>query len=357
MSVDKTTISNLATASSTAGVLPTLRQTFNNTQNWTVPSGVKAIVVALAGGGGGGGFAANNNTTNGGGGAGGGGICMKTIPVTPGATVAVTIGAAGTGGSGTNTPADGNAGAASTVVIGDLTFTANGGNSGKGSTGASGTSGTASYSSTGGALPVVDTNFIFELAPVAGAINSTFSYYNTTKGFNTTVNIASGIFELTAHLPLDSMAPLSGNNNTSNLVYADSTNYRPMLSGGGGSGARYSESTNVGTATTDSVGGNGSVYTVGKDASGALTGGGGGGGSASYPGGKGGGGHGGIGGGGGNTLSRGGGGGGGLTSAGTANATSAGGAGGTGGGGGGGGMQASTGSGGAGGAGACLIYY
>lgn len=74
-------------------------QTFNSTGTFTVPAGVTSVNVQVWGGGGAGG---GNTTTNDGGGGGGGGAYSATngIAVTPGASLTVTVGAAGTGGTG-----------------------------------------------------------------------------------------------------------------------------------------------------------------------------------------------------------------------------------------------------------------
>lgn len=77
---------------------PTLRQTFNTTQNWTVPDGVYGIWVHLAGGGAGGNSRTTTQAVNGTGGSGGNGTFAYT-PVTPGSTVGITIGAGGNGGT------------------------------------------------------------------------------------------------------------------------------------------------------------------------------------------------------------------------------------------------------------------
>lgn len=91
---------------------------------FTIPTGVTGVVVTLFGGGGAGGGATAANVGSGGG---SGGYAVKTLTgLTPGNTIAVTVGAGGTGVSG----AAGNAGAASTIASGTQTITtvtANGG--------------------------------------------------------------------------------------------------------------------------------------------------------------------------------------------------------------------------------------
>lgn len=65
------------------------------TQNWTVPKGVKTVVVRIFGGGGGGG-----NNVNGGGGGAGGSMAYQEISVTPEQVIPVTIATASSGNGG-----------------------------------------------------------------------------------------------------------------------------------------------------------------------------------------------------------------------------------------------------------------
>lgn len=97
MSVDKSRNILPFDASIPISAPPSLKQTFNNTQNWTVPSGVNGIWVHLVGGGGGGTARINSNQINGTGGA-GGNATIGFTPVTPGETIGITIGAGGSGG-------------------------------------------------------------------------------------------------------------------------------------------------------------------------------------------------------------------------------------------------------------------
>lgn len=74
-------------------------ETFTATTTWTAPSGVTSVTVEVWGGGGGGG--GMNATSDGGGGGGGGAYSKKnSVAVTPGNGYTVTIGGAGTGGTG-----------------------------------------------------------------------------------------------------------------------------------------------------------------------------------------------------------------------------------------------------------------
>jgi hypothetical protein len=78
------------------GLFPRNGQVFASSGTFTVPAGVTEVLVELVGGGGGGGGSA---ATNCGGGGGGGGYARKVVTgLTPGATVAVTVGAGGSVG-------------------------------------------------------------------------------------------------------------------------------------------------------------------------------------------------------------------------------------------------------------------
>jgi hypothetical protein len=93
MAIDRTTSITPVLDTGTQYTSPTLRQTITTSSNWTVPSGITQAFVVVAGGGGGGGA---TSTTSGGGGS-GGTVWMGQIPLTPGDTFAVTIGAGGIG--------------------------------------------------------------------------------------------------------------------------------------------------------------------------------------------------------------------------------------------------------------------
>lgn len=74
-------------------------QTITSSTNWVAPTGVNAVrVMLVAGGGAGGGFTSYNGWAGvgGAGGGGGGAVLIRTLPVTPGTTYAVNIGAGGT---------------------------------------------------------------------------------------------------------------------------------------------------------------------------------------------------------------------------------------------------------------------
>lgn len=99
---------------------------FTSSGTFNVPSTVSVVWVTAVGAGGGGGGAGGNTYNAGGGGGGAGELYLDyKVAVTPGASITVTIGAAGTGGTGGNNGTDG----------GDTTFgsllTAEGGGGGK----------------------------------------------------------------------------------------------------------------------------------------------------------------------------------------------------------------------------------
>lgn len=139
-----TPVLGVATATSVGG-LTISKQIFTGNGTFTVPTGVLSAKFTIVGGGGGGGGA---SAVNNGGGGGGGGVAIKWLTgLTPGNTIAVTIGTGGTGVSAAN----GNAGNNSTIASGTQTITtvtAIGGGGGF----------TGSASSAGGAGAAVSTN-------------------------------------------------------------------------------------------------------------------------------------------------------------------------------------------------------
>lgn len=84
-------------------------QTFTSNDVFTVPAGINYVQVEMAGGGGGGGGRLLGDTPGCGGG-GGGGYLKAVIPVSPGESITVTVGAGGAAGSTVVTPSGGGYG-------------------------------------------------------------------------------------------------------------------------------------------------------------------------------------------------------------------------------------------------------
>lgn len=364
MSLSKTQIISNANVLGGGNTVPNLRQTFNNTQNWTVPTGVNGIVFVIAGGGGSGGTS-SSGTNYGGGGGSAGAVGVKAVGVTPGTTVSVTIGAGGTAVN--TTVSSGVNGGSSTIDIGNIRYTAGGGrggNPGNNNNGANIVSPlnfTIENKTAGtlGSAPEPLTNFVLEM-PMDSLLCSTrtgntlsdqsISFY---KGSILT-NVLS-VPNTVSGNNVGNMNPFTGPNTnlllggpiTGNIPNSSTTRF----AGQGGQSGNYSNN------EFGAQSGAGGATLAPRDGAPGLAGGGGGAnGLVGGPAGAGGGGAGGFGGAESNTATRGGGGGGGLTGAGGTNNTGAGGNGGTGGGGGG-GAASTTAASGAGGAGAVLIYY
>ena len=141
-------------SSTTTAVAVTLnRQVFYSGASWTAPAGVIQATVTGVGGGGGGGGGGTSAGYGGGGGGGAGASIRRTLPINPGVTYAVDIGAFGAGG------AAGSAG----VAGGNTTFgsllQANGGDGGSTTAvaagGAGGLGGNGSLNGIGGGYTTV----------------------------------------------------------------------------------------------------------------------------------------------------------------------------------------------------------
>ena len=104
---------------------------FTSSGTFAVPAGVTAIHAYIFGGGGGG---SAGTAVNGGY---GGFMFKRDIAVTPSTNISITVGAGGTASNTTN----GNAGTASSFVVGSTTYVANGGNAGAGATDGAGSNG------------------------------------------------------------------------------------------------------------------------------------------------------------------------------------------------------------------------
>lgn len=127
---------------------------FTATGSWTVPAGITRARVRIWGGGGGGG---GNGTAGAGGGGGGGGYAEDILTgLVPGASIAITIGAAGTAGANTGTAGSNNGGNGGTSSFGAL-LSATGGTGGGGSASSQGVSGPAGAGSGGGSNAILMT--------------------------------------------------------------------------------------------------------------------------------------------------------------------------------------------------------
>lgn len=99
----------------------------SGTYSWTAPSGVTSVSVVAVGGGGAGDD--GNSGDGGGGGGGGGGLAFaEAVPVTPGVSYTVVVGAGGSAGNGKNARAE--SGGNSTFTVGSFVVTAFGGQGG-----------------------------------------------------------------------------------------------------------------------------------------------------------------------------------------------------------------------------------
>ena len=130
-------------------------QAFTANNTFTIPSGITAVKVTVVGGGGGGAYG-SANAGGGGGGAGGGAAISYLTGLTPGNTLSVTIGGAGSGGT---TSGAAGTGGTSTVASGTQTITtisATGGTGGNtnsyGGTGGLGSNGTINIGGGGGGV-------------------------------------------------------------------------------------------------------------------------------------------------------------------------------------------------------------
>ncbi len=119
-----------ATAEATAtpaGLSATVYNSGSGT--FTVPGGVTSVIVEAWGGGGGGG-AGSAGSHDGGHGGGGGAYCKKTLTVSPGDTIAYSVGAGGTIGTMNSGTVNGGNGGNSTATYSAVTYTAGGGTGG-----------------------------------------------------------------------------------------------------------------------------------------------------------------------------------------------------------------------------------
>ena len=140
---DSTNYSSISfNVSVTVTAFSTTTLTTNSAAPWTVPPGVTSVTVQMWGGGGAGGAALGNATTNGGGGGGGGGYSTATLTgLTPGSTIAFSVGVGGTDATNANGTSGGDTSFAGVTTAGGgsggvLATTSTGGAGGTGGTGA-----------------------------------------------------------------------------------------------------------------------------------------------------------------------------------------------------------------------------
>lgn len=159
-------------------------QTFTSNGTFTIPSGVTALKVTVVGGGGGTAGVTNSSANASSGGGGGGNAVSYLTGLTPGNTLAVTIGAAGTNVSTSSESTPGNTGGTSSVASGTqviTTISATGGLGGyyvrtTSPNGMFGTRGGAGGTATGGTINIVGnaggTAFIGSIAEGCGQVNA-----------------------------------------------------------------------------------------------------------------------------------------------------------------------------------------
>jgi hypothetical protein len=161
--------------------------------SYTVPAGITQLKIWAIGAGGGGAGASVDSNSGGAGGA--GAVAYRTFAVTPGQIINYSLGTSGTGGTGT---VNGSAGGATTVSVGAVTLTANGGAGGQWNNNATAAGGTYTGSSTvvpfqvqdasGDSLLSADTTNM--QVSIAGNLNATTYSVNGTPGAN--ITCASG---------------------------------------------------------------------------------------------------------------------------------------------------------------------
>lgn len=134
------------------------------TGNWTVPAGVTKVKVTVVGGGGGSGSISSGtaSATCAAGGGGGGATSIGIVTgLTPGGTVAVTIGAGGTGGTSGNNGGNGGTSSFGTYVLAD-------GGSGSGGLIGPGTAITITRGGVGGTINAGGTSAVIKFGGQAG---------------------------------------------------------------------------------------------------------------------------------------------------------------------------------------------
>lgn len=188
---------------------------------WNVPSGVTKIEYLLVGGGGGGGHIA-------GGGGGGGGVLNDSSTVSAGNALTISVGNGGTGGTSLSSRS-GSEGGSTSLQIGSITHTANGGKGGSSPAGTGGNSGTF----TGGSGVRFDFNGNWHYAGGGGAGahqagNSPTAY---TGNLATVVKPIGGVGKAFTSF-IDTKAANA-------LLVGEISNNEVYFSGGGGGGSTF----------------------------------------------------------------------------------------------------------------------
>lgn len=264
----------------------TTTDTVTATGTYTVPSGVNRLYITAVGGGGGGGSGgaspATSQTAAGGGGAGGGsstGIENYTVAVTPGESIAVTVGAAGVGGASTSAAGVSGTTGGSTIIVGTFgTITIQGGILGLHGTDSSATlTGGAAASPTALALwpsynlagssgtnTAANSNLSVAASSVAGTSTATFAGGAGAIGGTTFSGAGlgggAGGAGAASLLGAGGAAGRGGDGNSTNAANgtaAGGTAYGAGGGAGGGAGSRAS-----GVAKTPGTGGNGGAGIV-----------------------------------------------------------------------------------------------
>lgn len=214
-----------------ASTLPgTQGQVFTSNGTFTIPTGVTAVKVTVVGGGGGSGGAPNLTSSGGSGGGGGGAAISYLTGLTPGGTLAVTIGAGGTAGASTNGSVAGTGGTSS-VASGTQTISTI---SATGGAGGASTSGSANSGAAGGAGGIGS----------GGSMNIAGGGGNVGQGESSTVNLSWPGAGGSSIFGGGGQAPGPGSNGVAGRAY-----------GGGAGGANN----NVGSGKTGGAGAAGVV--------------------------------------------------------------------------------------------------
>ena len=226
-----------------------LAQTFNTSDNYTIPAGkTRLALIGVSGGGGGG---SSPGTVRGSGGGGGGGVfSVREISVTPGETYAVLIGAAGNGNS---TQLD-TSNSGGTTSFGNIVVA----NGGQGGAAGQSLANSGSEGGAGGTVTINTGTVVLSETGGAGGVRTAHVVFN---GSGNSTGPTGGA---------------AGNNTLVTSGDANITGFSTVLSGGGGGGGGGSVRNQTGTATSGAggakgnfAGANGSNSSVAGNSSGS----------------------------------------------------------------------------------------